>query len=359
MKRFMMLLTLGAALIPGPWAQEKTASGGLAYLLDGAVRIYAVDESRCSAGPGKPEGGQWYLIEGEKKLNDLREALADVSTDELNGCGCGGPDVHFYAENEAGKTRYFGLDCGVALDGVQLPSSLQNILGPSKKEFIGVLGGQTYLVDIPLNVDEQDARKKFAEAGLNLLVSGYWNVFSQAGPREDALEMAAPVTIELRVGPFKDSRPAPKFPGANSESAMMAYAGAHQQWEREVVAKARPILQVWLDQLGLRQLQMAPDVVRTSMAGYDETLCDAEVFLKDPEAVRKALAKPDAKNDLVSVSKVEYRTPAEIKARSKYQAALLLPGFATPSELKRIKNVLPGIGRVVPLCECHETEGAK
>ena len=109
MRKGLVLTTIMLFATVAGLAQDATKSPGLSSLLDGAVRIYVVDESRCSANPNSKEGGRWYLIEGDEKLTSLRQALAEVTTQERGGCMCGGADIHSYAQKPNGETRYFGL----------------------------------------------------------------------------------------------------------------------------------------------------------------------------------------------------------------------------------------------------------
>lgn len=364
MKRTTEILATALLLLVAAHAgaQEARMSPGLSYLLDGAVRIYVVDESRCSAGPNSKEGGRWYLMEAEEKLEGLRAQFSKLDTGSEGGCMCGGPDIHFYAQTEVGETTYFGLDCEEYLSGVEIPRSLQDLLIPARPTFLGQRMGQTYIVDLPLEVEEPAARRAFGVAGLTLLTGGRWNGFTGAHPREverkARLKETAPVHLLLEVGPFKAPRPAPEFPKGANEAQEATFERDYRLWYKETSAALRAMATErtagWLDGVGLKGFLVLPIEASEHISNGELSTFSADLYLSDAAAVRGALASPKAKRPKVKVDAVEYRIAQRAQPPAFYQAALLLTENPTPEEIAKAKAVLPGIRRVVPLCECRE-----
>jgi|WetSurMetagenome_2_1015567.scaffolds.fasta_scaffold103960_1 hypothetical protein len=353
-----LFLSLGGMLL----AQDAAKAPGLAYLIEGASRIYVVDESRCSAAPDSKEGGRWYLIEGDEKLGRLRKDLSEVAVSEKGGCLCGGPDVHFYAAMPSGETRYFGLDCERFLDWNAIPSSLQALLVPSRPTFIGTRKGDTYIVDIPLDAEEAIARQRFTEAGFTLVVGGRWNMATEAFPREEVLRQrssaTAPVHIEVEAGPFKPIRPEPVLPKKRTKAEETEWKRAWFTWQEENEASttrsARERLGAWVERLGLQGALLGAVEPRFSMSSGDETTYRADLLFNDAEAVRKALGAPGATQEGLRVKQADYRSAQEMQAKFYYQAALLLPESPPREMLVKAEHVLPDIRRIVPLCDCRE-----
>ena len=343
-------------------AQEKPPSPGLAYLLDGAVRIYVIDESRCSAKPDSKEGGRWYLIEGEEILKRLRVELSTLASESKGGCACGGPDIHFYAETAAGETTYFGIDCEVYLAGVEIPKSTQALLIPARPTFVGKRMGQTYVVDLPLGTSENQSRAIFRESGFTLLTSGYWNIETEASPRESVMawvqRQSAPVHLVIEIGPLVPSKPEPVRPASTDSPEWEAWQKKFDKWFWEGIAEveqaATKRADRWMDDLGLRLLLVSPPDLRFSGSSGDESTYSLELYLRDPQAVKSALSSRKAKRKDIAVRLEEFRSGPLPAEGQYYQAALLLSETPTPEEIAKVKAVLPGIGRVVPLCECRE-----
>ena len=353
-----LFLSIGGAL----HAQDAAKAPGLAYLVEGASRVYVVDESRCSAAPNSKDGGHWYLIEGEEGLGRLRKELSEVATGEMGGCLCGGPDVHFYAAKPSGETRYFGLDCERYLDGHAIPPSLQALLIPSRQTFIGTRKGETYLIDIPLDLEEAAARQSFAEAGFTLVVGGWWNMFTEALPREEVLRRrasaTAPVHLKVEAGPFKPSRPEPVLPRKRTNSEEAQWERAWFTWREEndaaTTRSAKQQVEAWIKGLGLQGALLGAVEPRFSMSSGDETTYSADLLFNNAEAVRKALAAPQAAQEGLRVKQTDYRSAQEMRANFYYQAALLLPESPSQELLAKAEHVLPGIRRIIPLCDCRE-----
>lgn len=334
-------LALVAFLPLGIAAQEKPAHPNLAYLLDGITKIYVVDESRCSSEPGSPDAGRWYVIEGEAALQRLEREFGKVETSKQGGCLCGGADIHFYGQDSKGDLRYFGLDCGMFIEGCEIPKALPPLIVPTKKGFLGKPVGPTYVVDVPLETTEPEIRAAFAKADLTLLVGGWWNMFSSCAPRAWAQKKhakeTAPAYLELKVGPL----PVPK-------SAPGGYWEIDQRMKQEAAGRVSQ----WLDRWGLHSLLLIPERVDSWKSGGGEATFRADCYFGNAEEVRKALSKISKDGGLaVDVLSTTYRSREEMQAQAFYQAALLLPDAGVAEGLRQAKALLPPGCKVTALCE--------
>jgi len=371
-RRTALLLALALVLPFASRGQEKPPLAGLDSLLDGAVRIYVVDESRCSTGYDSDEGGRWYLIEGEESLERLRRELAAVPKQLPNGCKCGGPDVHYYVERGDGGLKYFGIDCGSFIEAMKISPELKAILLPGEDRFLGGGGGPTYLVDIPLEVEEDSARQAFSAKGFSLLTGGWWNVFSKAYPREFAARMhterTAEVHLEFDLGSFHTTLPpaprCPTKPDAIELDEFMQtdevkrFSDSYFAWSAEARAETDALAsekaKEWANQLGLGPFLVLLETSRMGGVGGGESEYSCECFLRDAKAIRNILAQQQSKGTAPIIRNVEYRSAATQRSKGFYQAALLFPTPPSRKDLAKAKAVLPGIGRVIPLCECRD-----
>jgi len=367
-----LFLAMALAFALCPAGQEKPALAGLDRLLDGAVRIYVVDESRCSTGYDSVEGGRWYLIEGEESIERLRQGLAAVPKQPPNGCKCGGPDVHYYVERGDGSLKYFGVDCATFIQAMKIPPELKAILLPGEDRFLGGDGGPTYLVDVPLEVDEDSAQRAFSAKGFSLLTGGWWNMFSRAYPREFAARMhterTAEVHLEFDLGSFQTTlSPAPQCPTKPEAMELdqfmrteefKRFSDSYFTWSAEARAETDALAaekaEEWVKQLGLGPFLILLETPRQGGHGGGENIYACECFLRDAKAVRNILAQQQSMGTAPVSPKVEYRSAATQRIKGFYQAALLFPTPPSRKDIARAKAILPGIGRVIPLCECKD-----
>ncbi len=347
LKTIIIILALSIAVVF--FAQnEKKPVKTPDYLIDGAKKIYVIDESRCSTNSSSVDSGGCYLIEGEETIENLRKELSQVHSDDtLHGCLCGGPDIHYYIDTGSEALSYLGLDCQKYLMGYDLPESILNVIIPSREKFVGKKIGSTYIVDIPLDMTEAEATKRFRGAGLLLITGGYWNIFRGCVPRERRIvgykQDTAPVYLILKVGRFKVNDP-----------KMDIFHDCPLR--QDALRKAED----WLEKKGLNSFLIFPPIMYNPGGTFHSGGVDDEVFwsvgcyLNNARAVRKSLAKDNScvsNDNKVSIELIEYRTKGQIKEKGYYQAALILSAGQQDKGLKIASKLIQGIGRITPLCE--------
>jgi TonB family protein len=133
-----------------------------------------------------------------------------------------------------------------------------------------------------------------------------------------------------------------------------AWYSWHEENEASTTRSAKGRIEAWIERLKLQGALFGAVEPRFSMSSGDETTYSADLLFNDTEAVQKALEDPQAVQEGLRVQQADYRSAQEMQAKFYYQAALLLPESPSRQTLMNAEHVLPGIRRIVPLCDCRE-----